>query len=224
MMSLGFIQAFLTHGYTVFAAMHGSQPRYKLPEILSQVQTAVRFVRAHAAEYKIDPERIGIYGSSSGGHLTLLAATCGKDGTPDAQDALARVSSRVQAAACFCPPTDFGNYGQPGINAFRAQLKGVRSGVGGVTVETDEGIEKFAKEFSPISHLTTGAPPMLIIHGDNDPVVPVEQARSFTEKCRTLGVPAQLVIRPGEPHAMSTWIPDHAVLAAWFDERFLRHP
>lgn len=55
MMSPGFIQAFLTRGYTVFAAMHGSQPRYKLPEVLSQMQTAVRFVRAHAAECKIGP-------------------------------------------------------------------------------------------------------------------------------------------------------------------------
>ncbi len=224
MMSMGFIQAFLTHGYTVFAAMHGSQPRYKLPEILSQVQTAVRFVRAHAAEYHIDPARLGIYGSSSGGHLTLMAATCGKDGSPDAADASQRVSSQLQAAACFCPPTDFSNYGQPGVNAFRAQLKGVRSGVGGAAVESEQGLDDFAREFSPCSRLTKDMPPVLIIHGDKDPLVPLQQATRFIEQCQKLGVPAQLIIRPGEQHAMSTWVPDHAVLAAWFDENLLKHP
>jgi acetyl esterase/lipase len=223
LMSLDFIRAFLTRGYTVFAARHGSQPGYKLPEIVSQIQTAVRFVRAHAAEYKIDPDRLGIYGASSGGHLTLMVATCGKDGIPDARDALQRVSSRVQAAACFCPPTDFSNYGQPGVNAFRNQLKGWRAAVGGSAVESDQGLEAFSKEFSPISHLTKEMPPVLIIHGDKDPLVPVEQSRVFVEKCQSLGVPAKLIIRAGEPHAMSTWIPDHAVLAAWFDEQLL-HP
>jgi dipeptidyl aminopeptidase/acylaminoacyl peptidase len=222
MMSLGFIQALLAHGYTVFAAMHDSQPHAKLPEILSEIQTAVRFVRAHAADYKVDPERLGIYGSSSGGHLTLMAATCGTDGSPDASDPLQRVSSRVQAAACFCPPTDFNNYGQPGVNAFRTQLKVWRNNVGGAAVESEQGLDEFAKEFSPSAHLTKATPPVLIIHGDKDPLVPVEQARVFIDKCQGLGIPAKLIVRAGEPHTMSTWIPDHAVLAVWFDETLLK--
>jgi dipeptidyl aminopeptidase/acylaminoacyl peptidase len=222
MMSPGFIQAFLARGYTVFAAMHDSQPHAKLAEILFEIQTAVRFVRAHAAEYKIDPERLGIYGSSSSGHLTLMVATCGTDGRPDAPDPLQRVSSRVQAAACFCPATDVSNYGQRGVNAFRTELKVWRSTVGGAAVETDRGLEEFAKELSPISHLSTSTPPVLIIHGDKDPLVPVEQVRVFIEKCRGLGIPARLVVRAGEPHIMSTWIPDHAVLAVWFDQTLLK--
>ena len=68
----GFINELASRGYTVFGVVHGSQPRYTIPEILGDMHRAVRFVRHHAAEYHVDPNRIGIYGGSAGGHLSLI--------------------------------------------------------------------------------------------------------------------------------------------------------
>src|SRR5258708_39480058 len=75
---------------------------------------AVRFVRSRADQYRIDPERIGMTGASAGGHLSLMLGTTGTAGNSEAKDPVDRFSSRVQAVACFYPPTDFLNYGEPG--------------------------------------------------------------------------------------------------------------
>src|SRR5205823_13512724 len=92
----------------------GSQPRFTIPEILQDMHRATRFIRYHAKDYKIDPDRIGISGASAGGHLSLMQGMAGDLGDPNAKDPVDRVSSRVQAVACFFPPTDFLNYGKPG--------------------------------------------------------------------------------------------------------------
>ena len=113
----GAIGEYLKRGYTVFAVVHGSQPKYTIPEVLEDMHRAVRFIRSRAAEYKIDPERIGITGGSAGGHLSLMQGTAGTLGNPDAKDPVDKFSSRVQAVACFFPPTDFLNYGKPDENA-----------------------------------------------------------------------------------------------------------
>src|SRR5207249_2862882 len=105
------INELVKRGYTVFAVVHGSQPKYTIPEILQDMHRAVRHIRAHAADFQIDPDRIGITGGSAGGHLSLMQGTAGDQGDPQAKDPVDRVSSRVQAVACFFPPTDFLNYG-----------------------------------------------------------------------------------------------------------------
>ena len=87
------------------------------PRSSQDMNRAVRFIRYHAKDYEIDPDRIGIYGGSAGGHLSLMQGTAGDQGDPKAKDPVDRVSSRVQAVACFFPPTDFLNYGKPGENA-----------------------------------------------------------------------------------------------------------
>ena len=107
-------------GYTVFAVVHGSQPRYTVPEIVQDMNRAVRFIRYHAKDYRIDPDYIGTTGASAGGHLSLMLGTAGDTGDPKANDPVDRVSSRVQAVACFFPPTDFLNYGKPGKEMIHA--------------------------------------------------------------------------------------------------------
>src|SRR5204863_2569457 len=94
-------KAFVDEGFTVFEVVHGAQPRYKVPEIVDQVQNAVRFIHAHASDYGIDTNRVGVTGISSGGHLSLMIA-----GSPD---------SPVNAVAAIAPPTDLVNWGKPGF-------------------------------------------------------------------------------------------------------------
>jgi acetyl esterase/lipase len=109
-----FVQPLIDRGFTVFAVVHGSQPRYTVPEIIQDMNRAVRFIRHHAKNHGINPDRIGIYGGSAGGHLAMMLGTAGDKGDPNAKDPVDREWSRVQAVACFFPPADFLDFGKPG--------------------------------------------------------------------------------------------------------------
>src|SRR5947208_1877493 len=91
------VEPLLKHHYTVFAVVHGSQPKFTVPEIIEDMHRAVRFLRYNAGRLKIDPDHLGIYGVSADGHLSLVMGTMGTDGNPLAVDPIDRVSSRVQA-------------------------------------------------------------------------------------------------------------------------------
>ncbi len=170
----GVAKFFTDRGQTVFEVVHGTQPKFTIPEIVQDIQRSVRFIRTHAAEYGVDPNRLGISGASSGGHLSLMAGALGTEGSPTAKDPVDRVSSRVQAVACFFPPTDFLNYGKTGANAVKIDtLRGFWTafGVTDATPEADR--ERIARETSPIYSVTAKMPPTLIIHGDADMLVPL---------------------------------------------------
>jgi acetyl esterase/lipase len=219
---------FLKRGYTVFAVVHGSQPRFTIPEILEDMHRAVRFIRYHAGDYHIDPDRIGIEGGSAGGHLSLMQGTAGADGDPKAKDPVDRVSSRVQAVACFFPPTDFLNYGEKGKDALgRGTLAGFKAPFDFTELDrktnsyvliTDEARRReIGRKISPVYHVTKESAPTLIIHGDADKLVPIQQAEEIMNRLKEAGVPAKLVVKPGAGHGWKGLDKDMATLADWFD-------
>lgn len=217
------VQPMLNRGYTVFAVVHGSNPKFQIPEIFEQMERSVRFVRFHAARYGIDPQRIGVAGGSAGGHLSLLLATRGGPGKPDAKDPVDRESSAVQAAACFFPPTDFLNYGQPGESALgEGILKDYRSAFGEAPTEP-EAKRKYGERISPIYHVRAGVPPVFVLHGDADKLVPIQQAQVFLEKVKSVGGQGRLETRKGAAHGWANWEADIALFADWFD-RHLKRP
>src|SRR4051812_47807843 len=120
-----FAEGLTGRGYTVFAVVHGSQPKYTIREILPQIGRATRFVRYRAKDYKIDPDHLGMCGASAGGHLTLMQSLApAPPDDPKSADPVDRVDGHVQAAAAFFPPTDFLNFGKPGkISMPGAELK-----------------------------------------------------------------------------------------------------
>jgi acetyl esterase/lipase len=218
-------------GYTVFAVVHGSQPRFTIPEILEDLHLATRYVRSHARDYRIDPERIGITGGSAGGHLSLMQATAGHPDNPEAKDPLARTSSRVQAVACFYPPTDFLNYDKEGVTVLEGTiLKDFRppfafhelkkSGYTGeyVPITDREKVRAILEQISPITHVTADDPPTLIIHGDQDALVPIGQAERMVAKLKEASVPAELVVKKGAKHGWAGLDKDMAIIADWFDK------
>lgn len=212
------VQPILNRGYTVFAVVHGSNPRFHIPEIFEQMERSVRYIRFHAAKYGIDPGRIGVAGGSAGGHLSLLLGTRGGPGKSDAKDPVDRESSAVQAVACFFPPTDFLNYGQPGESAIgEGILKDFRSAFGDVPTEP-EAKRRFGESISPVYHVRSGVPPMFLIHGDADKLVPIQQARVFLEKVKSVGGKGQLDTRVGALHGWTNWEADTALFADWFDQ------
>ena len=144
-------------GFTVFVVRHGSRPRYPLSSVVTDMRRSVRFIRQHAKEYGVDPNRIGVFGNSSGGHLALLLGTTGDSGNPSASDPVLRESSRVAAVVANYPGTDLARLAMqlPFLNITAAE----------------------AAEFSPIHYVSPRSAPSLIAHGDADTTVPIDQGR-----------------------------------------------
>ena len=214
-------RVFLDRGYTVFAVVTSSQPKFTVSEEIEDVLRAVRFVRRNADRYGVRPDRLGVLGASSGGHLTLSVATRGGPGQSDAPDPVDRESSAVQAAACFFPPTDFLNYGTPGANGVGVGPLHALQHVFGPLALTSEGREQLGRELSPVTYVSGKLPPTLIIHGDQDLVVPLQQSEIFVAKARTAGAPCvELIVRPGKGHGWGDFwksAEDINAFADWFD-------
>ncbi len=229
------VAALLDRGYTVFAVVHGSQPRYTIPDAIADMNRAVRFIRFHAQEYGIDPERIGVTGGSAGGHLSLMLGTAGDAGNPKALDPVDRTSSRVQAVACFFPPTDFLNYGSEGnvvlgdkvLSGFKAPFdfreldRKTRSYV---PITDRQRVLEIGRAISPYYHVSKDDPPTLIIHGDADKLVPIQQAERIIARLKEAGVPAELVVKKGEAHGWPNLAADMATIADWFDKHLRQRP
>lgn len=214
-------QIFLDRGYTVFAVVTSSQPKFTVAEEIEDVLRAVRFVRFNAQRFGIQPDRLGVLGASSGGHLTLSIATRGGEGRADAPDPVDRMPSNVQAVTCFFPPTDFLNYGSPGVNgAGFGPLAPLQVAFGPLAL-TPDGRQQLGRELSPINYVTNKLPPTLIIHGDQDDVVPLQQSESFVARAREVSVkPIELIIRPGKGHGWGDFwksTEDITAFADWFD-------
>lgn len=216
----GFMKPLLDRGYTIFAVVHGSQPRFIIPEITEDLHRGVRWIRQHATEYGVRPDRLGVFGGSAGGHLSLTLGTQGGPGKPDAKDPVDRESSAVQAVACFFPPTDFLNWREPGDDAVGVGVLKDFQPAFGSRSDTAESRAVYGKEISPLYFITERVPPTLIIHGDADRLVPIYQAELFLKKCEDVGVksPVKLDRRAGKDHGWAGMDQDIALFADWFDE------
>jgi acetyl esterase/lipase len=137
----------------------------------------------------------------------------------------------VQAVACFFPPTDFLNYGKEGENALgRGVLKDFpapfafaeleKKGYAGlyVPVTDEKKILEIGKQISPINHVTEDDPPSLIIHGDKDFLVPIQQAEIIIDKLKAAKVPAELVVKKGAAHGWPEMGKDMPTILDWFDK------
>lgn len=225
-------QLYTDQGYTVFTVLPGSQPRYAIPDQIADLKRAVRFIRYHAKDYAIDPDHIGMMGFSSGGHLSLAVATAADKIDSTSMDAVDRVSSRVQAVAVFYPPTDFLNFGRqnsvPSINRTALILTGVYGAFdfkawndttrSYVTITDDAKKLEIAKEVSPIYAVSPDDPPVLIIHGDADMLVPLQQSESMVRKLEEAGVPTKLIVKKGGPHGWKNIEEDEKNFIDWFDQ------
>ncbi|MBI2823216.1 MAG: alpha/beta hydrolase [Planctomycetia bacterium] len=212
---------FCGRGYTVFAVRPGSRSRFTAPEMLSHLKQGIRWVKAHNADYSIDPERLGLTGASAGGHLASLAAVTAEDGRPDDKNPLNRTNTRVKAVAVFFPPTDFTNWDgrkiEPGGEGRIAGTIGNLLFAGGINKQSSEEVFEQIKKISPALQVTSQAPPFLIYHGDADPLVPLQQSQVLIEALKKQGVPAELIVKPGGGHPWPTIHEEVAKVADWFD-------
>ena len=191
---------FAAAGY-VFASVNYILGPKRWPENLHDCRNAVRFLRARAAEYGVDPDRIAAMGASAGGHLALMAAYTAENGPAEFAPAgpYAGVSDRVAAVVNF--------YGMTNLLTRRvAEPDGTPTGrfmdshapeVLGVS--RTEGAERW-RQASPVTHVTKTSPPTMIVHGLSDPTVDYIQAVELANVLRGAGVPHQLLLLEGIGH------------------------
>lgn len=198
-------------GYTVFAVRHGSSPRYVIPEIIEDVRRAVRFVRLHAGDYNVDPQRLGVMGGSAGGHLSLVLGTMGDDGNPGDADEVLRTSDRVAAVVAYYPPTDLRPWTEPSSKYYQT-FPALRFDMA-----------KFG-DCSPLLHVSADDAPTLLVHGDQDTLVPLDHSERILAQLKEHQVPCELLVIPGAGHSFKGQdaLRANAATLAWLKKHLLQ--
>ena len=213
-----FFNIFCGRGYTVFAARPGSRTRYTAAEMDQNVKSAIRYVKQHAAEYKIDPDRLGLTGASAGGHLATLAALTPVEAKPDARNPLEHYDSTVRAVAVFFPPTDFLDWDGSGKRV-RMEVLSPLLYVGGTNGHSDDEIKEAARAISPLHRVGKPTIPFLLIHCDADKTVPLSHSQKLVEAIKKAGGSAELIVKPGGGHPWPTLPEEVKVMADWYDKQ-----
>ncbi|HLO82717.1 MAG TPA: alpha/beta hydrolase [Chitinophagaceae bacterium] len=230
--SVYYTRRYLEKGYTVFMVAVGSQPRFAIPDEIEDLKRAVRYIRYNAKQLGVEPDKIGIEGGSAGGHLSLCIATADDKIDANAADPVDRVSSRVQAVAVLFPPTDFFNWGAPGVSVINLLDLQKANRVYGAfdfssynnTTSTYDRISdtaarnKIGKDISPINSISSDDPPIFIIHGDADPTVPLQQSQAFIARVKEVGLPYNFIIKKGGRHNEDDMMPEVFQFVDWFDK------
>jgi len=201
---------FCGRGYTVFAVRPGSITKFSHLEMVKHVKQGITWAKEHAAEYKVDPNRLGLAGASAGGHLASLTAVTSDDKTA------------VKAVGIFFPPTNFLNYRGMKVdeNSTPEQLATIKRLIFPNHNGPAEAKEIIAKltEISPALLCTSKAPPFLIIHGDADPLVPLDQSEMLQASLKNCNVQCELIVKKGGAHPWPTIHEEVAVIADYFDK------
>jgi acetyl esterase/lipase len=180
------------------------------PAQIHDAKAAVRWLRASAAKYHVDPRRIGVTGQSAGGHLSLLVGLSDPESNLEGASGSPDQSSRVQAVVNVFGPTDMAACYRTSSVAwiFRLFLGGT----------PEEAAEPY-KLASPITYVSQDDPPVLTLHGDRDQLVPVAQATTLDERMKAAGASHTLLVFAGQGHGFAG--PDRAkgqeALWAFFD-------
>ena len=207
--SQGTFKPLTDKGFTVFAVRHGSSPKFGIPEAVEDVRRAVRYIRGNAERFGVDPQRLGVYGYSAGGHLSLMLGTASDEGNPQADDPVLRTGNRVQAVVAVVAPTDLrimvwkAPDHLPAYDRFPA---------------LDLPVEEAAR-VSPLLQVTADDAPTLLIAGDADDLVPVKHSRDIQAAFQDKGVTSQLIEIAGAGHGFRGDEATRATkeLVAWFE-------
>ena len=175
------------------------------PAALLDVRRAARWVRAHASEYGVDPDRLGAVGLSAGGHLAAVLGTT--DDLDPADPNSGFVSARANCVVDTAGPTDFTDDANPPVGVKIAQVIPIFFG------KTRDQIPQAYRDASPALRADSRAAPTLIVHGTADDIVPIGQSRRFERALKAAGVEVALIELPGEGHGISQ--PDYR--QRWLD-------
>ena len=188
------------------------------PAQIEDCKAAIRWLRAHAEEYGLDPQRFGVWGSSAGGHLAALVGTSGDVKAFDVGPHLDQ-SSRVQAVCDYFGPTDFTVFvTTPGYERHAAAKSPEAKLIGGPVAENKDK----AARASPITYVSRDDPAFLIVHGDEDPVVPINQSQLLHDALEQAGVSSHFHTIKGGGHGRGFGGPEIEPMVGGFFDRVLK--
>jgi acetyl esterase/lipase len=190
----------LNHGFVVGSINYSLAPLHKTNEQIQDAKCAVRFLRAHASDLGIDPQRIGIYGFSQGGYLASMLGTVGPEAGYDVGQ-YTNQSSRVQAVISISGISDLSNFsGSPRwINTLGSVVGGSKSNANAKVAAL--------RSASPLYHVAAGDPPFMLIHGAQDWFIAPHHAQDMAKRLQGAGVPTTLVIVQHDGHGLSATTP-----------------
>jgi acetyl esterase/lipase len=185
-----------SHGYVTANLSYRIAPKHPWPACMQDVKTGVRWFRAHAEQYGLDPTRVGALGSSAGGHLATMLAVTPSDAHFGGEDYPDQPTD-IQAAVCMCAPTDM-------VALYEYHKEdGVLTGIAGGT--PDE-VPEVYREASPATYISPDVAPCMFIHGDVDKTVPFEPTRRMSERLRECGVDSPFLALPGVGHGARLYV------------------
>jgi acetyl esterase/lipase len=188
--------ALVRAGYTVFAINTRQAPQFRYPAAVEDAQRAVRFVRAHATDFAVDPVRIGVVGQSSGGHLALLLGTLDGEGVADDPDPVNRQSAKVQTVIAMAAHSDFAHL-TTGQGSAVGSFLGIRIDR---AYPAGSAEARILRQASPVSHATRDDAPALLLHGDKDETVPFSQSELMQSAFEQTGATVKLIRIAGGGH------------------------
>lgn len=205
------------HGFAMASIEARVSSEAIAPAAVHDCKAAVRWLRAHANQYGYAPDAIGVWGHSAGGHLAALLGTSGDVADLEGAGGNAGISSRVQAVCDECgAPHNLTWFGRPEVKARFLYVAGnLGRYLGGPVEERSE----LARLVSPQTYVSVNCPPMLLIHGANDDVVPVEETANFHQALKSAGVDATLQILSDSGHGWDAALTRNDIVA--FFERTL---
>lgn len=206
----------LPRGIAVVSIDYRKTPQFTAPSNVHDCKAAVRWVRANAVKFNFDRERIGVWGSSAGGHLAAMLGatshTTSYDGLSDNPEH-ADQPSHVKSVCDYCGPSDLTRFADHGWRVNWSLLDDVtRAYCGGVIAKRLD----TARQVSPLHQITPQHTPILIVHGDADAVVPCVESIEYEAALRRAGVDVTLKIAPGIPHNVHI-IPSHQFVGDFFE-------
>jgi acetyl esterase/lipase len=213
----------LRRGYAVASINYRLSQHAPFPAQINDCKAAVRFLRANAPKYDLDPDHFGVWGGSAGGHLVALLGTSGDVKELEGEGSNPGVSSRVQAVCDFFGPADLLTMAEQSGPDSTIQHDSPSSPesrlLGGPILESKQA----ARLASPVTYVTKDDPPFLIVHGDKDNVVPVGQSKELHEALLKAGVDSTLLVIPGAGHGRGILTPEtDRVVTTFFDKHLKR--
>ncbi|GIW90097.1 MAG: hypothetical protein KatS3mg109_0529 [Pirellulaceae bacterium] len=186
------VMRYTRQGYALASVNYRLSQHASFPAQIQDCQAAIRWLRAHAKEYGLDENRIGVCGASAGGHLVALLGTAPENPPWEAIGEHRSLSARVQCVVDLFGPSDLARLAPQNATADSA----IARLLGGPPSEKAE----LARQASPVSFVTPDDPPFLILHGDQDPLVPLEQSELLADTLKKAGVEVTLVTLKGARH------------------------
>lgn len=186
----GLIRDLAEEGYVAVTVGYRFAPKHPFPAQVEDCKCAVRWLRAHADELKIDPQRIGAVGASAGGHLAMMLGVMDSSDGLEGAGGSPEQSSKVQAVVAYFGPTNF-------VGEYPPASRGiVKNFIGGTLEERKDDYVKA----SPITYVDKADAPLLIFQGTKDILVPYDQAYQMANALTKVGVPGRIELLLGQPH------------------------